>query len=261
MLARVATVPKRVPVSLDSGSHHYPNVSRYGQRRGQRPGPQTGVGLDQSGRQPPPGGGQHPRRINRNMENPIFTSTGGTSANLPRFTASSAVASRQSLVDGVVEGVQASAPGAVSQVQARSLQSSTSFSLGNYGSMWSRGGHGAGVPRRGNASSSRGKQPFQPGSNLPTIPGSPSVHQQSNSVAQPYLPNPDDYLGGAGVNLDGNNLPQNGPEQEDPEIAQAVQLSAHQDTMRQLAAKYNQLVAESALHNNLIVDPSKLLPV
>ena len=114
-------------------------------------------------------------------------------------------------------------------------------------------GRGAGGLRRGQTAVPRGR--------LPSIPGSPNVRSQMNPEVQPYLPPPDDYLGGEEANLDRNNLPQNNPEDEDPEIAQAVKLNAHEETMRQLAAQYNQLVAESALRNNLVVDPAALLPV
>ena len=87
------------------------------------------------------------------------------------------------------------------------------------------------------------------------------MHRQLDPDAQPYLPSPDDYLGGAAANLDGSNQPQNNPEEEDPEIVHAIALSAHEETMKQLAAHYNQLVTESALRNNQVVDPSALLPV
>ena len=96
---------------------------------------------------------------------------------------------------------------------------------------------------------------------MPSIPYSPSVHRQLDPDAQPYMPLPDEYLYGAAANLDGSNQPQNNTDEEDPEIAHAIALSAHEETMKQLAVQYNQLVAESALRNNLIVDPSALLPV
>ena len=144
MLARVAAAQNRVPASIDAGPHHDPNVSRYGQQQGQGPGLQAGGGTDQSGRQPPPGGGAQPRRTQRNLANLTTTSMGGTSVNSPSFTAPSSVAPRQNLVGGASGGALVSAPGAVSQVSARTLQSSTSSSLGNYGSTWGRGGRGAG---------------------------------------------------------------------------------------------------------------------
>ena len=203
-IARVAAAQGQVPVSTDTGQPHDLNASRYSQQRGQGPGLQSGSGTDQSGRQPQQGGGVPPQRMQKNLENPTSTSIGGTSANPPRFAAPSSVVPRQNAVDGPSGGAQVAASVAVSQVPTRSLQTSTSSVLGNYGLTWGRGGQGASVSRSGQLANSRGRLQQPTSQNLPSIPGSPSVHRQLDPDAQPYLPSPDEYLDGAAANLDGS---------------------------------------------------------